>query len=225
MSPAPLDQDDSLLTKEELLWLEAKGQTLHRSGGHVFFQEGEETDFVLLIRKGHVMISAGRPKRMIAVRRAGEIVGEMAPLRRKPRSATVEAIDEVEVLLVSAARWIEFLQRHPRAALAQLVAKDERLEQATRKIAESELAVERRLALALIELIESGLGQHTGDGIVLRVSQRDLADFAGASLDSVKKIIRTFKSAAIVSAARQRTVVRDLPALGAIAAGERTASA
>ncbi|MGH3244158.1 MAG: Crp/Fnr family transcriptional regulator [Spirillospora sp.] len=226
MSPTRFDESAPLLTKEETLWLEANGQTLHRSAGHIFFEEDEETDFVLLIRKGHVMVSAGRrPKRMIAVRRANEIVGEMAPLRRKPRSASVEAIDEVEVLLISAARWIEFLQSHPRAALAQLVAKDERLEQATRKIAESELAVERRLALALLELLESGLGQDGGQGTVLRISQQDLADYTGASIDSVKKIIRTFKNASIVSSARQKTVVLDQTALREIAAGERTASA
>ncbi|MEU8124719.1 Crp/Fnr family transcriptional regulator [Spirillospora sp. NPDC049024] len=225
MQLTPFEEGDTLLTEEELLWLDARGQTLHRSAGQVFFEEGEETDFVLLIRKGHVMVSAGRPKRIIAVRGANEVVGEMSPLRRKPRVASVAAIDEVEVLLISAARWIEFLQTHPRAALAQLVAKDERLEQATRKIAESELAVERRLALAFIELLESGLGKHGDEGIVLRISQQDLADYAGASLDSVKKIIRTFKSAAIIDAARQKTVILNLPALREIAAGERTASA
>ncbi|MGC4952189.1 Crp/Fnr family transcriptional regulator [Actinomadura citrea] len=225
MQPAPHEEWETPLTEEELLWLDARGQTLHRSSGHVFFEEGEETDFVLLIRKGHVMVSAGRPKRIIAVRGANEVVGEMSPLSREPRVASVSAIDEVEVLLISAARWIEFLKSHTRAVLAQLVAKDERLKQATRKIAESELAVERRLALAFIELVESGLGKHGDEGIVLRISQQDLADYAGASLDSVKKVIRTFKSAAIIDAARQKTVILNLPALREIAAGERTASA
>jgi CRP-like cAMP-binding protein len=214
-----------LFIDEELAWLEEHGQILHRSAGHVFFEQGERTDFVLVIRKGHVKVTAGTPKRIVAIRRAGQMVGEMSPLRRKPRSASVEAIDEVEVLRVSASRWLEFLESHPRAARAQLVAKDERLDEATQKIAESELAVEQRLAMAFLELVDSGLGRDGHDGVALRVSQQDLASFAGASLDSVKKIIRTFKRSGIVDTARQLTTIRDLPALRQIADGERTASA
>ncbi|MFI0410335.1 Crp/Fnr family transcriptional regulator [Actinomadura sp. 3N508] len=214
---------------KETLWLEANGQTLRRSAGHVFFEEGEEVDFVLLIREGHVMVRAGRPKRMIAVRGPNEVVGEMTALRGGPLSASVAAIGDVEVLLIPAARWIEFLQTHPRAAMAQLAAMDARLEQATRKIVESELAVERRLALALVDLLESGLGQDGGrdgeQGIVLRISQQGLAEFAGVSLDSVKKTVRTLKSASIVGTGRQQMIILDRDALREIAAGERTASA
>ncbi|WP_165964516.1 Crp/Fnr family transcriptional regulator [Actinomadura sp. KC216] len=225
MAWAQFERGDPLLTGEETLWLEANGQTLRRSAGHVFFEEGEEADFVLLIREGHVLVSVGRPKRVLAVRGPNELVGEMAPLRGGLRSGSVEAIGDVEVLLISAARWIEFLQAHPRAALAQIAAMDARLEHATRKIVESELAVERRLALALMELLDSGLGQDGDQGIVLRISQQGLAEFAGASLDSVKKTVRTFKSASIVGTARQKMIILDRDALREIAAGERTASA
>ena len=57
----------------------------------------------------------------------------------------------------------------------------ERTEQATRKIVESELAVEQQLAKALIELTDSGIGEHTSEGaVVLRLSQQDLAAMIGA---------------------------------------------
>jgi CRP/FNR family transcriptional regulator, cyclic AMP receptor protein len=210
--------------KEEELWLEDHGQTLHRSGGHVFMEQGEWTDFVLLIRKGHVKVLVGTPKRFIAVRHAGEIVGEMSAIRKKPRSATIQAIADVEMLRVSASQWRKFLQSHPRAALAQIAAADKRLDEATQKIAESELAVEQRLAKALIELLSSGLAEDTEDGLRLRVSQQDLAALAGASLDSVKKIIRTFKSSGIVGTAKLATIILDSTAIQEIADGDRTAS-
>ncbi|MGI5166047.1 Crp/Fnr family transcriptional regulator [Spirillospora sp. CA-253888] len=224
MMDALYEAGDPLLTEAELAWLTERGQTLHRGPEHVFFKEGETTDFVLLILKGHVKVSAGRPKRIVAIRKAGEVVGEMSPLRRKPRSATVETIDEVDALHIPAARWIEFLDRHPRAARAQLVAKDERLDQATQRIAEAELAVERRLALAFVDMIDSGLGGKVGDHIVLRTSQQDLASFAGASLDAVKKIIRLFKEREIIRTGRQTVTITRYETLRRIAGGELTAA-
>jgi CRP-like cAMP-binding protein len=208
-----------LLTSDERASLERVGQTIQRERGYVFIREGEDTDHALLIQKGHVQVTAGEPPRLIAIRGAGEIVGEMAGMTRRPRSANIEALDDVEVLLVPADRWLEFLYKHPRAMHAQLVAKDERLEQATRRIAESDLAVEQRLAKVLVELTEVGLGASGKEGVVLRHSQQDLARLIGASPDSVKKIIRLFKARGIVTTGRQATIIADLPALRDVAGG------
>lgn len=224
MADARFSKDQPLLTKEEERWLENHGQTLHRSGGHIFMEEGEWTDFVLLIRKGHVKVLVGAPKRFIAVRYAGEIVGEMSAIREKARSATIQAIADVEVLRISASQWGQFLQSHPRAAIAQIIAADKRVDEATQKIAQSELAVEQRLAMAFVELLACGLGEDTENGPRLRISQQDLAAFVGASLDSVKKIIRIFKSSGIVGTARQATIILDSTAVQEIADGDRTAS-
>ncbi len=199
--------------------MERLGQTIHRGPGYVFIKEGEETDHALLIRKGHVQVTAGTPPRLVAIRGAGEIVGEMAGIRQKPRSASIEALDDVEVLLVPADKWLRFLYDNPRAMHAQLVAKDERLEQATRKIAESDLAVEQRLAKVLVELAEIGLGARGQEGIILRYSQQDLARLIGASPDSVKKIIRLFKANGIVGTGRQMTIILNLDGLRDVAAG------
>ncbi|MBM7771360.1 CRP-like cAMP-binding protein [Actinokineospora baliensis] len=224
MAGSLLDQGALLLTDEERVELESKGQVLRRDGGHTFISEGETTDFVLLIRKGHVKVVVGRPARIVAVRGPGDIVGEMAPIRRKPRSASVIALGEVEVLHVPGPVWVEFLYANPRAMHAQLAAADERVDQATRKVAESELAAEQRLAKALLELMDLGLANESTDGPTFVFSQSDLASLTGASLDSVKKIVRAFREQKIIDTGRRMLLVRDLPYLRAIASGDRTAS-
>jgi CRP/FNR family cyclic AMP-dependent transcriptional regulator len=216
-------QGTPLLTEEELLVLESVGRVINRPTGHIFISEGEDTDFALLIRKGHVKVAMGRPPRIVAIRGHGEIVGEMAAIRQKPRSASIIALDDVEVLHLPAGEWLRFLYEHPRAMHAQLVAADERLDQATRKIVESDLAIEQRLAKALVELVDSGVGASSKDGVVLRFSQQDLATLTGASLDSVKKIIRTLKDGKLIGTGRQTLVVHDIAALVEIADGNRTA--
>jgi CRP/FNR family cyclic AMP-dependent transcriptional regulator len=216
-------QGTPLLTEEELLVLESIGRVISRPAGHIFVSEGEDTDFALLIRKGHVKVVIGKPPRIIAIRGHGEIVGEMAAIRQKPRSASIIALDEVEVLQLPAAEWLQFLYEHPRAMHAQLVVADERLIQANRKIVESDLAVEQRVAKALVELVDSGVGAHSEEGVVLRFSQQDLATLAGASLDSVKKIIRTLKDGKLIGTGRQTLAIHDVAALVEIADGNRTA--
>src|SRR5690349_16742654 len=105
-----------LLTAEELVELESIGKPYTRPAGHTFIHpDDEDTEFALLIQKGHVMVVAGNPARLIAIRRSGEIVGEMGPIRKQPRTASVIALDEVRVLHLPALAWLKFLYAHPRA--------------------------------------------------------------------------------------------------------------
>jgi CRP/FNR family cyclic AMP-dependent transcriptional regulator len=226
MEDSLYEQELPLLTDEELADLEEIGHTICRPAGNAFMVEGEPGDFALLIKKGHVKIVAGRPPRIVAIRGPGDLIGEMAAIRRKPRSASVYAIDEVEVLYLPAARWLRFLYAHPRAMHAQWAIAAERTEQATRKIVESELAVGQQLAKALIELADSGIGEHTSKGTIeLRLGQQDLAAMIGAKkLDSVKKVIRQLKSAGTLATGRQQITILDPAVLRDIANGDLAVS-
>ena len=117
---------------------------------------------------------------MVAIRGPGEIVGEMAVSRGKPRSASVIAFDATDALWLPAAKWVDFLYENRRAMHAQWAAEAERTAQATGKIVESELAVERQLAKALVDLTDRGRGRKTDEGTVaLELSQYDLASLIG----------------------------------------------
>jgi CRP/FNR family transcriptional regulator, cyclic AMP receptor protein len=210
------------LTDDEMTDLQKIGHVIRRPAGSAFMLEGEYGDFALLIRKGHVKVTVGQPPRIIAIRGPGDIVGELAVLRRQPRSASVFAFDDVEALHLPAAEWLRFLYDHPRAMHAQWAATAERTEQAVRKIAWSELAVSQQLAKALIELAGTGIGEHTDQGAVeLRLGQQDLAAMIGAKkLDSVKKVIRQLKAAGTIATGRQRITILDPAVLRGIANGD-----
>lgn len=219
-------QGAPLLTEEELSELEEIGHTIHRSAGHPFFLEGEQGDFALLIKKGHVKATRGRPPRIIDIRGPGDIVGEMAVIRKTPRMASIIAFNEVEALYLPGARWLQFLYDHPRAMHALLAMTDDMADRATMKNVESELAIEQQLAKRVIELADCGLGEPTGDGtVVLRLSQQDLATLIGTrKLDSVKKVIRLLKAADVVDTGRQVITIRKLDVLREIADGNLTVS-
>jgi|GEM_PF-3984898 CRP-like cAMP-binding protein len=219
-----------LLTDDERLELERIGHTIHRPAGHAFFLEGEPGDFGLLIKKGHVKAVRGRPPRIIDVRGPGEIVGEMAPIRSRPRMASIIAFDDVEALFLPAARWLDFLYAHPRAMHALWAMTADVADRASQKSVESELAVEQQLARRVVELVEYGLGVRAsaGDGeeaTFLRVSQQDLAALVGTKkLESVKKVIARLRAAGIVDTGRNLITIRRLGDLRRIAEGDLTVS-
>jgi CRP/FNR family transcriptional regulator, cyclic AMP receptor protein len=217
----------ALITDEETPALEAIGYAIRRSAGDPFFLEGEHGDFALLIRKGHVKVTSGRPPRIVDIRGPGEIVGEMAVLRGIPRMANIVAWDDVEALYLPGPRWLQFLYAHPRAMHAMAIRMADRADRQVRKNVESELAIEQQLAKSLIELADLGLGMSAGDGtqIFLRVSQQDLASLIGTrKLDSVKKVIRQLKASGIVGTGREVITILNLTDLREIADGSRTAS-
>ncbi len=215
-----------ILTDDELVELEEVGHAIHRSPGHPFFLEGEEGDFALLIKKGHVKVMRGRPPRIIDIRGPGDIVGEMAVIRRQPRMASVMAFDDVDALYLPGPKWLRFLYDHPRSMHALLAMTDDMADRATMKNVESELAIEQQLAKRVLELADFGLGEPDGSGAVaLRMSQQDLAELIGAKkLDSVKKVIRQLKAAAIIDTGRQVIKLLKLDALHDIADGNLTVS-
>jgi CRP-like cAMP-binding protein len=82
----------------------------------VILREGEGGDSLFLIGTGSVQVTLGGtegPLRPVAILQAGEIVGEMAVLERKPRSATVVAREKCLLLEVAGEEVRKLLETHP----------------------------------------------------------------------------------------------------------------
>jgi len=71
--------------------------------GQVIFKEGDPGTEAYLIRTGYVAISKAEGSQMVelATRGPGEIMGEMALIDDKPRSATVSAKTKVEAEVIT----------------------------------------------------------------------------------------------------------------------------
>jgi CRP/FNR family cyclic AMP-dependent transcriptional regulator len=211
-------------TEEDLALLEGIGHTIHRPAGDTFFLEGERGEYALLIEKGYVKVLSGSPPRIIAVRGPGEIVGEMAVLSWQPRNASVIAFNDVEALYLPGQKLLDFLYERPRTMHALLVTQVKRHEESNRTIVESELAIGQQLALKLLMLADSGLGERTPEGtVVLRqLSQDDMAELIGTKkkIYSVKKVLRLLKAAGTIDTGRMEITILDLAALRDVANGD-----
>ncbi|MEH1123703.1 Crp/Fnr family transcriptional regulator [Micromonospora sp. CPCC 206061] len=208
---------------EEIAALQALGIPVTMQPGNVLFAEGERTDHAVLLNRGRVKITStgsNGQEVVLAVRGPGEIVGEMAPLDRRPRSATVVAITPVEVSIVRADDFNNFLNEHPRVMRSLLTQVIRRLRDADhRRVELATTSVMARVASRLLELasVDSEDEDHSGLSPVPAMSQSDLASLVGASREAVSKVLRTLRSSGIISTHYRSIEIKDLDALRGLA--------
>lgn len=225
MSTERYKPGDPFFTEDDLAVLKKEGQIFGRPPGHLFFKEGEGTDFVLVPLDGHLKITKGSPERLIGIRKGLWPVGEASARWGFPRSANVMAIGWVEVLLLSAMQFNDFVNGNLRALDALNYMLTKRLGEADQRLTHTELAAEPRLALALLEVVEAGLGKGAEAGIVLELDQEELSKISGLSTDTVKKILKILRDGHVIRTGRRKLIIQDLPFLGKIAHEGQTAAA
>lgn len=95
--------------------------------GEVLFYEDDASLECYILMSGRVeILKAGRP--IATIEQEGAFIGEMSPLRKAPRSATVVAREDSVVLMIPESGFHDFLTRHPDMAILLARSLAERLE-------------------------------------------------------------------------------------------------
>ena len=84
--------------------------------GQILFTEGEPSDHLFVVRAGRIRVLARSPQGaelVLSVLGPGEVIGELSVIDQGPRSATAEALDDVELLAVPAPDVRAVLEQHP----------------------------------------------------------------------------------------------------------------
>jgi CRP/FNR family transcriptional regulator, cyclic AMP receptor protein len=87
--------------------------------GQVLFREGDSGEEMFLVRRGTIIISksvTGRVDQVLARAVAGDFFGEMSLFDRSPRSATIQAETDVELLALTRDNLNLLIEANPRAA-------------------------------------------------------------------------------------------------------------
>ncbi len=102
---------------------------MHYRAGDALFREGDPSDFACRILEGRVSVvkeSQGSPV-VLGDIGAGSFVGEMGVIERKPRSATVRAVTDVLVEVISAEAFLPSISSEPEIAQKLLVRLSDRV--------------------------------------------------------------------------------------------------
>ncbi|HEU4801851.1 MAG TPA: Crp/Fnr family transcriptional regulator [Solirubrobacterales bacterium] len=175
------------------------------------FHEGDRTDACYVIRAGEVRVTREHPDgRAIALATLGpgELVGELAMLDGGVRSASVEALTDVDLLAVSAADMKGLLERNAEITAKLVIALTKRLRETNERISrQSFQTVPSRVAGVLSQLVSEENAEQGRDGVTIRMNQADLAQLAGTSRESVSRFLAVLERAGVVRVGRGRVTV------------------
>ncbi|MEV7628690.1 Crp/Fnr family transcriptional regulator [Actinoplanes sp. NPDC089786] len=198
--------------------LQVSGVLVHFERDQVLFRQGDAGRHVYVVLDGSVKVvraEADGGQTLLTVRAGGDVVGDVAALDHGTRSGTVTALAPVRARMLTAKQFQLFVQR-PSVSIGFTRYTVERLRQAD--VQRSEIAVlpvRTRLARALLRLTASQ--QASGEDPVIRLSQQDVAHYAGASRNAVVDVIGELRAAGIISTTRRATQVIDPEALRRVA--------
>jgi CRP-like cAMP-binding protein len=138
---------------------------------------------------------------VVAVREAGDTVGEMSVLDGMERSASAVAQGETRALRITTQRFDAWLRERPDAARALMQELARRLRESTDQVGEMALlGVEARVARRLWRLFVGASGESgPATGVRLQVNQAELAASLGVTRESVNKHLAKLKARGIVS--------------------------
>ena len=185
---------------------------------HVVFREGDDSDTCYIVRSGHARAvrshSDGRTITLASFG-PGDIFGELAMFDDERRSATVEAVDDLEAVAILGADMRRLLRRHPDIAAKLLAAVTRRLRQTNERLTrQSFQTVQSRVAQVVSALVEQAQAEGAGEGdVLITVTQSDIAQLAGSARESASRFLAVLERAGIITQGRGRVTVHDPEAL------------
>lgn len=174
----------------------------------VIVSQGSGGRDMFIIVSGSLKVSAlsdeGKEISFVVLRH-GDYFGELSLIDGRRRSATVTAIEESELLVMSHSEYVQLLQNHPHTAtqlLTQLLLTLANRLRATDELYQDSvfLDVSGRLAKFLLGASNEETSSDTGQRMVdIRLSQYELGTLVNASRESVNKQLRDWEAQGIVS--------------------------
>ncbi len=107
--------------------------------GEMILARGNSADHIVVLESGRVKVSvlmADGREAVLTFRGPGDLLGDQSLVDDSPRSATVTAVEPVEMLVVAAATFRNYLASHPGVAIAMLATLSERLRESDSRLAE-----------------------------------------------------------------------------------------
>jgi len=183
------------LEPDELSRVLAFARTERFCAGQVIFRRGEPGHSMMTVISGRIKISVSSSEgkeAVLAILGRGEVLGEMALIDGKERSADAIAMDDGEALSIHRRDFIPFLERNPAICIRLLGILAERLRRASEMIEDrSFLDLPGRLAKMLIDMSQTD-GVETDEGlrIEMPMSQSNFGAILGASRETINKQLK-----------------------------------
>jgi CRP-like cAMP-binding protein len=204
LNTIPVDARSTLLRRSHAVRFDA---------GETIFSQGEPGDTMILIEAGRVEISLtsinGR-RSVLNHMGPGEVLGEIALLDGRERSADATAATAVTGRLIYRRDVLSFLSAEPESVMHLISELCAKIRNASDMFAvQSETRAPARLARCLLRLGEKW-GERDDDGRVViagSFSQSDIGAFSGLARENVNRHLRAWTAAGIMEMGQERILL------------------
>ncbi len=189
--------------------------------GAYLVYEGDPGDSLHLITKGRVAVLVGGAQGnpfAVALMGPGDFFGEQALLNaRAVRSATIQALEPTETLVVNRGDFEDLRRRHPEVDRLLIGVLAQMVDRLTRQVAElTEIPGTARIYRRIVALAELYGGNGEGapsDPVEIPLTQDQLASLAGVHLRLTSRVLGEARAAGLLDTNKGRLVIKDLPGL------------
>jgi CRP/FNR family cyclic AMP-dependent transcriptional regulator len=163
--------------------------------GTTIYAKGDPGNSLFAVITGKVQISVPSVEgkdTVFAQLAAGEIVGEIALLDGRPRTADVVAVTDCELMVINRRDFVPLMHDHPEIAFKFIDVLCEKLGRTNDQVERVMfLDLPTRLAKVLIELAQTG--KASAEGRKISVTQRAIGQMIGVSRESTNKHLRNWE--------------------------------
>jgi len=211
LTPIPLF---SKLSADELALIAGRLKRQSFPRGEVIFKQGERGDAMFIIRSGRVRIYSqdeGGHELTLNVYEGGDFFGEFSIIDGEPRSASAEAVEATEAMVLRSQDLTAILGDHPNIAVSLMRGLVSRLRYTTEYAEDlAFLSVNGRVASRLLELMERhGVPGELGVEIGIPISVPGLAGLTVAPPEIVQRILDFYELGGVLARYGERLTIRD----------------
>lgn len=193
--------------------------------GEAVYHDGAPADRIFFVAVGLVKLShatADGRDIVSGLCGRGDFLGALPALGQEAYAESAWAMTSVCLLRLGAKDFAAILERYPSVALAALKGVSHNLTQAQSAVhlLSGAVPLERRLAATLVWLADK-VGEPWDGATLLQMplTRDDLAAIAGATPESVSRLLGSWRRAGLISSGRRWIALRDIPALVALRDG------
>lgn len=182
--------------------------------GHTIYHAGDRSDGLYIVHKGRVKIyrlSENGKEQLVRILEPGDFTGELSLFSETVHDAYAEAMQNVELCVMSREDFQTFLLKYPAISLKVLGEFSDRLARTEKQAARIAMeTTDTRIAMYLAELAE----QRNSDRIKLPMTRKDLASHIGTTPETISRKLTEFEDAGWIRQLSQREIeILDLDAL------------
>ena len=192
---------NSALTPRTTQALHSVGVLRTWTDGQVLLSRGQPTSAAMLLVKGRLRVSVITPEgeeQLLRWMLPGEIAGLSSVFAEATNPADMVSVGATEVLHIERSRLIDLIGRDSVVAVDLLRILGLRINQLFDMLADQGMHSLEQRVWAALERIAKFNSVKVADGVMLRVSQSDLAQIASASRQRVNQQLRHFQDQGLI---------------------------